>query len=114
MFPEEAFKKIVEMIFIDYKFEFPITFAMVGMKGFLVWKFELAMAIGELKTTAKFESTVLAGKAKSLRFPINMMIVDSRGEAIHILFKAPSEINKVTRCQVEQPPPTDPINWPKA
>lgn len=105
MFPEEGFKKIVEMILIDHQFEFPITFVMIGVNGsILAARFE--MAKGEFKTN------ILTGKPKHLRFPINTMFVDAKGKAAHVCFERSGQYGNLTRClgQPEMPP----IGWPKA
>jgi hypothetical protein len=108
-------KKIVEAIFLDHKFEFPITVALIGVRGYLVAKFELDMTSDKSKTTATFKSTILAGKAKDLRFPINLIFADSVGRAAHICFKRPDEFGDLMFFPVESKMPSmDSVNWSKA
>lgn len=105
MFPQESFRKIVDIILIDYKFEFPTTLAMIGVNGaYMVARFELSGTA--VKTIA------LTGKAKNLRFPINTMFVDARGKAAHVLFKKSVKDGDLTLYDVW--PETPPVGWPKA
>jgi hypothetical protein len=114
--PKIEIENIVGMIFLEHKFEFPITVVMIGIRGYLVAKWELATASGKNKVTAKFENIVVAGKAKDLRFPINTMLVDSTGKAAHFCIKRPNEIGSLTFLPIESEVPSIPWpkNWPKA
>ncbi len=111
MSPKIELEKIVGAIFLDRKFEFPVTLVMIGVKGYMVARFELATASEKSKVTTKFESTVLAGRAKDLRFPINVMFVDSLGRAAHIYIKRPDELGSLTFLPIEIE--ARPISWPK-
>ncbi len=108
MFTEENLKKIFLTILFDFYFQFPISWVWIGVNGaFLTGRFELSK-------TKEFKSIVLSGKAKKLRFPINAMLVDAKGEAAHVLLKRSGEVDKVTRCRVDEAPPIAPLNWSKA
>ncbi len=109
MFTEESLKKVFLTILIDFNFQFPISWVWIGVNGaFLTGRFEFS------KNEKKFKSIILNGKAKKLRFPVNAMPVDARGEAVHVFFKRFGEVNKVARCRVDDPPPIGPLNWPEA
>lgn len=116
MSPKIELEKIVGTIFLDRKFEFPVTLAMIGIRGHIVARFEMRTASEKNKTTMKFESTILAGKAKDLRFPTNVMFVDSAGRAAHVCIKRPDEGGSLTFLPIESeaPPISWPKNWPKA
>lgn len=105
MFSEESFK-IIGAMFIEYNFQWPISWAMIGVNGaFLTGRFELSI-IGK-----KFKSTVLSGKAKKLRFPINAMFVDAKGKAAHVAFLRTGEVGETTPFNISKTPS---ISWPKA
>lgn len=105
MFSEETFKKIMEAILIDCRFKFPITFVMIGVNG-AIMAARFKMAGDKLKTD------VLYGRAKNLRFPINVMFADAEGKAAHVLFKNPKEDGDLKRLfNLSETPP---IGWPKA
>jgi hypothetical protein len=94
MFPEESFRKIFQTILVDHNFKFPIHYVMIGINGaFLNGRFELAPA-------KKFSSILLNGKAKNLRFPINTMFVDSKGDAAHVLFKKTLKSGELNHLEV--------------
>jgi hypothetical protein len=104
MFTEESLRKIFETILIKYNFQFPISWVWIGINGaFLTGRFEFSK-------NEKFKSIILNGKAKKLRFPINAMLVDARGEAAHVLLKRFGEVDMVTRCKIDDPPPMGPLN----
>lgn len=90
---------------VDHKFEFPITFVMIGInRAIMAARFE--MINGKLKIN------ILNGKAKNLRFPINTMFVDAKGKAAHVCFERSGQHGDLTRClgQIEAAP----IGWPRA
>jgi hypothetical protein len=107
---DKDFAKLILTLF-EHDFKYPLTVVMVGVRGYLVTKFELS----EGTNSATFKNTVLAGKAKDLRFPINMMIVDINGRAAHVCVKTKDELGAVSFFPGEPPaPPIAPITWPKA
>ncbi|MFB3887619.1 MAG: hypothetical protein ACE144_20565 [Thermodesulfobacteriota bacterium] len=111
MAPKIELQEIVGMIFKDNEQEFPVTLVMVGIRGYLVAKFEMRTASEKNKTTIKFESTVLAGKAKDLRFPINVMFVDSAGKAAHVFIETADKAGSLTFLSSKFEAPLTP--WPK-
>lgn len=105
MFKGETLQKIFKMIFLEYNFQVPISWVWIGVNGaFFTGRIELSKSGKEAK------SIILSGKAKKLRFPINVMLVDSKGEAAHILFKGPGEDDVLTRCRVDGPLPVASLN----
>jgi len=81
VFSEEGIKKALEIMFIEYGFELPLSWVLIGINGtFLTGRFELSI-IGK-----KFKTTVINGKANRLRFPINAMFVDAKGKVAHVTF----------------------------
>ena len=108
MFTQESVQRALEIILIDYNFQFPIHWVWVGINGaFLIGRFEIQ------KSGEKLKSILLTGKPKKLRFPVNIMLVDARGEAAHILLHS-DNFGKVIRCRVDEPSPIAPLNWPRA
>jgi hypothetical protein len=106
---QEGIQKIFKMILVDYKFELPVSWVWIGVNGaFLTGRIEFSKRDKELK------SIILSGKAKKLRFPVNVMLVDAKGDAAHVLFRGSGEVDKVTRCRVDEPSPVGPPNWAKA
>jgi hypothetical protein len=90
MFSEESIRKVFEIMLVQYQFELPMSWAIIGVNGtFLTGKFEASI-------TGQFRSTVLSGKANRLRFPINCLFVDRKGKAALVAFSKSSEIGKVT------------------
>ena len=109
MFTKESMQKIFKKILIDYNFQPPISWVWIGVNGaFMTGRIEFS------KGSKEFKSILLSGKPKKLRFPVNVMLVDSRGEAAHVLFKGTGEAkDEVNRCRVDEPPGLI-SNWPKA
>ena len=102
---QECFKKILT----EYNLQFPLSWVWIGVNGaFLTGRFELS------RSDVKLKSIHLSGKAEKLRPPVNAMIVDARGYAVHIFFGSSGEVSKMTYLCVDEPPPIAPLNWPKA
>jgi len=102
---KESFKKILT----EYNFQFPLSWVWIGVNGaFLTGRFELS------KGDLKLKSIHLSGRAQKLRPPVNAMVVDARGYAVHILFKSFGEVSKITYCHVDEAPPIAPLNWSRA
>jgi len=96
MFKPEQFQKIAEEIILKHRFEFPISWVMIGVNGaFLTGRWELSIP------QKQFRSLTLSGKAKKLRRPINMMLVDRIGKAFHVLFKKGDEPIDLTNLRIE-------------
>ena len=96
MFKPEQIQKIVEEIFLQHHFEFPISWVMVGVNGaFFTGRWEFSIPQNKLK------SFTLSGKAKKLKRPINMMLVDRTGKAFHVLFKKSDEPMDLTNLRIE-------------
>jgi hypothetical protein len=94
MFTEQQFQRITEEILVNHRFEFPITWTMIGINGYVfAGKWEVTI----LK---KFNNVILHGQPKRLRFPINMMLVDRTGKAAHVLFKKSDAPIDLTRLQI--------------
>ncbi len=107
MFKPEQLVGVFKEIVLEHKFEFPIHWVMVGAGGvFLTGK--LTFSILRLK----LDFSILSGRAKDLRFPINMMLVDKTGKAAHVLFKRAGEAHELNRLGVDEPPPEVPPPWP--
>ena len=103
VFPEEGFKKIFEMMFIEHDFKLPMSWVLIGVNGaFLTGRFELSI-IGK-----KFKCIVLNGKANRLRFPINAMFVDAKGKAAHVSFLRTGETGEITPFNISEIPSTSP------
>lgn len=56
----------------------------------------------ELSMQKEIRTIILTGKAKKLKFPINMMLVDRTGKAAHVLFKKPDGPIDLTGLQIGQ------------
>jgi hypothetical protein len=113
MVRRESIQKIFRMILIDYNFELPITWVWIGVNGaFLTGRIERSRWSEELG------SVVLSGNPKKIRFPVNAMLVDAKGQAAHVLFKETGEVDGVNRLRVDEPkpavPPSPPTGWGKA
>lgn len=107
MYTRESFHKVFDKIFLDYNFQFPLSWVWISVNGaFLTGRFERS------NSDKKFESILLTGKVKKIIFPINAMIVDANGAAAHVLLKKNGEIGEVTRCRSDQPMPATPLGWP--
>jgi len=108
MLTKESLQKIFKKILIDYNFQLPVSWVWIGVNGaFMTGRIEFSEASKE------FKSILLSGKPRKLRFPVNVMFVDARGEAAHVLFKGTGGADEVNHCRFEEPP--GPIsNWPKA
>jgi len=107
MFTKESMQKIFKKILIDYNFQSPISWVWVGVNGaFMTGRIEF------LEGSKEFKSILLSGKPNKLRFPVNVMLVDSRGEAAHILFKGTGGADEVNRCCVDEPQRAAPSDWP--
>ncbi|MFB3886041.1 MAG: hypothetical protein ACE144_12495 [Thermodesulfobacteriota bacterium] len=103
MFNEKSLEVIFKRLLLEHSFQFPLTWAWIGANGgVLAGRFEWSVGKG-------LETIILSGKPKTLRYPVNAMIVDRRGVAAHILFKGPEEISKATLCRADEPS----IPWPK-
>jgi hypothetical protein len=99
------FDKAFKTILIDYNFQPPIAWVWVGRNG--------AFLFGKIIWEGKeYKSVTLGGKPKKLRFPVNVMLVDAKGMAAHLLLKETGEIDGANRCRVEEPPPAISPNWP--
>ncbi len=96
MFKLEQFKMIGDEIFLKHHFEFPVTWVMVGVNG------ALFAGRSELSIQKEVRTIILTGKAKKLRFPVNMMLVDRTGKAAHVLFKKPDAPIDLTGLQIGQ------------
>ena len=96
MFKTDDLEKAICKLFVDYDFQFPIHLVMIGINGaFLNVKLNLSK-------TGAFSHIILTGRARDLRFPINSMFVDAKGDAAHILFKGSGEPDEITRLKVDQ------------
>lgn len=94
-FSEEGIKKAVEIMFIDYGFELPMSWAMIGINGtFLIGRIELSIISKKIKVT------VIHGKANRLRFPINAMFVDAKGKVAQVTFKRTGNKDEVPSMTV--------------
>ena len=103
---EESLQKIFKTIFIDYNFQFPLSWTWIGINGAIV------TGRYELKKDGGVRGVVLNGKPKSVEFPINALVVDGRGQAVHILFKDSMEFGDLSPCRVDEPAPATPPIWP--
>jgi hypothetical protein len=108
MFTKENIHEILKKILIDYKFQLPIAWVWVGVNGvFLTGRIEVS------KGSKEFRSVTLSGNPKKLRFPVNVMFVDSRGQAAHVLSRGAGEgDDELNRLRVDEPPPAGPLAWP--
>ena len=89
MFPEEGVKKALETMLFKHEFELPFTFVLIGVNGtFVTGRIEASIIDGPQIT--------VQGEATKLRFPINLMICDSKGKAGHVAFSMTGEEKKVT------------------
>lgn len=105
MFKKEGFEKAFKTILVDYNFQPPIAWVWIGVNG--------AFMTGKIIWEGKeFKSITLSGKPKKLRLPVNVMLVDAKGMAAHLLLKKTGEVDGVNRCRVDEPPPAAPLNWP--
>jgi hypothetical protein len=105
MFKSDSFRKILEEIFFKHGFQLPVAWVWAGVNGaFVTGKIEFS------KRDKKITFIILSGKPKKIRLPVNMMLIDARGCAAHILVKGPGEISKVTRCPVDEPLPSAPAS----
>jgi hypothetical protein len=80
------FEIFVNLIVIQ-DFQSPITWVMVGSNGAVlrgVWKFSLDP---EADLSERSNLTVLAGRARDLRFPINLFVTERGGRTVNILFE---------------------------
>lgn len=94
MFKQAQFQMLAEEIFLKHHFELPVSFAMIGVNGaFLTGRFELSFF------QTKFRAILLSGKAKDLRFPINMLLVDKTGKAAHTSFERSDKPVDLTNLQ---------------
>jgi hypothetical protein len=104
MFTKESVQRAFEIILLEYNFQFPISWVWIGINGtFLTGRFELS------KSGEKLKTTVLSGKVRKIRFPVNIMLVDGGGKAAHILLNS-AEFGEVTRCSVDEPLSIAPLN----
>jgi hypothetical protein len=107
MFTKESIHEIFKKILIEYKFQLPISWVWIGVNGAL-----LTGRIEMSRWSKEFRSVTLSGNPKKLRYPVNVMLVDARGEAAHVLFKGTGEADEINRCRVDEPPPAIPPGWP--
>lgn len=84
MFKTDDLTEVIVSLFVKYNFQYPLHLVMVG--------------INEAFVNLKFNPNcvILAGRAKDLRFPINCMFVDGKGDAAHVLFKMSGEPSEIT------------------
>ena len=108
MFTKESVRTVFKTILDDYKFQLPIAWVWIGANGeFLTGRIEISKGSKELR------SVILSGSPEKLKFPVNVMLVDARGEAAHVLNMGPGQgHDEITRCGVDEPPPAAPPGWP--
>jgi hypothetical protein len=104
---EESIRELFKKILIEFTFQLPISWVWVGQNGgFMTGRIEVS------KLTKEPRSVILSGNPKKLKFPVNIMLVDARGDAAHVLLKESGEIDGVNRLRVDEPPPEVPPRWP--
>ena len=108
MFTKESIHTIFKTILEEYKFQLPIAWVWIGANGeFLTGRIEIS------KGSKEPRSVTLSGKAEKLKYPVNIMLVDARGEAAHVLNMGPGQgHDEITRCGVDEPSPATPAGWP--
>ncbi len=103
---EESLHDIFKRVLIEYNFQYPMTWTWIGINGRAV------TGRFERKKDGGLKTIMLNGKPKTLRFPVNAMLVDATGQAVHILFKSSMQLGEMNRCKVDEPPPAVPPFWP--
>jgi hypothetical protein len=82
-----ALFKIFEQLILVQNFQSPMTWAMVGAnEAVLKGKLEFLLD-AEADLSERSKVTVLEGRAKDLRFPINLFVTDKEGRTANILFE---------------------------
>jgi hypothetical protein len=83
---KELFKIFEELVLIR-NFQSPVIWTMVGVNGAVLrakWEFSFDP---EADLFERSNVTVLEGKAKNLRFPINLFVTDREDRSVNILFE---------------------------
>ena len=105
---EDVLKVIMKML-VEYNFQFPLSWVFIGVNGsFWTGRFEFG-GIG-----TKFKYIPLSGEEQELKPPINGMVIDSRGDAMHFSVKGSGEVSDPTLLRLTKPLAIAPLNWPKA
>ena len=107
MVSKESMVEIFKKILIEYKFQPPISWVWIGVNGaFMTGRIAISKGSKELG------SVTLSGNPEKIKFPVTVMLVDAKGDAVHVLFKGPGQVDKVKSLLGDDPPPATPSGSP--
>ena len=108
MFKNEDFLKVIMKMLVEYKFLFPLNWVFIGINGsFWAGRFEFD------GRETKIKHIPIGNQDSILIPPINGMVVDSTGDAMHFSIKGSGEVSHPTICRLNESIPIGPLDGPE-
>ena len=109
MLKNENVLKVIMKMLVEYKFQFPLSWVFIGINGSF-WSGRFEFEVGE----NKIKHIPIGNQYSILMPPINGMVVDLRGDAMHFSIKGSGEVSHPTICRISESIPIESLNLPKA